>query len=507
MADFNVYPFLKALICVVVGIVIGDVFAVPFGVSLAVMVALLIITMACYKSERAQSIILLIAGVMCGVVLVAFKEYRCKVRLPEREHEYRAVIVSEPKVHGKVLMMDALITDGHFKGHKIKASILRDTVSGREGKLSVGYGIEFYSRLEQPKAFHKGNFSYERWMRIHDYVATAFILPSCWHIKRISLNDVSSIERFKLAVSKFRGRLLRRYQRLGMTDRDYSVVAAMTLGDKSMLDKETKDIYSITGASHLLAVSGLHLGIIYGLFSLLFYRRRRALVIKPYAHLFIIMSVWAYAAITGLSPSVTRAALMITIYSVTTMFNEETISLNTLSLTALILLLINPLSLWDVSFQMSFMAMLGIFMAYKPLHSMLPYSVRGGIIGIVWDMTAVSIAAQLFTAPLIAYYFGRFSCLSLVTNLIAIPAATCLLYGALLFFLSSPFALLQSGVAKAIVMIAEYMNEALALLSRIGWASYDGINLDMLHLCLLYVIIGSAVLIIRGRASVCPRRQ
>jgi competence protein ComEC len=135
MADFNVYPFLKALICVVVGIVIGDVFAVPFGVSLAVMVALLIITMACYKSERAQSIMLLIAGVMCGVVLVAFKEYRCKVRLPEREHEYRAVIVSEPKVHGKVLMMDALITDGHFKGHKIKASILRDTVSGREGRL------------------------------------------------------------------------------------------------------------------------------------------------------------------------------------------------------------------------------------------------------------------------------------------------------------------------------------------------------------------------------------
>ena len=138
-----------------------------------------------------------------------------------------------------------------------------------------------------------------------------------------------------------------RYRQWGISDEAIGVVAAMTLGEKSQLDKGLKDTYSKVGASHVLALSGLHLMIIYAFISLFIAWRRFRMV----SQVVIIAALWAFAYLVGMSPSVVRSAFMISLYALLSLGYRERMSVNTLSLAAIVMLVVNPQSLYDISFQ------------------------------------------------------------------------------------------------------------------------------------------------------------
>ena len=123
-----------------------------------------------------------------------------------------------------------------------------------------------------------------------------------------------------------------------MADESYAVVATMALGDKSALTIELKDTYSVTGASHVLALSGLHLGIIYTLLSLLIAGRRWQML----SQLVLILSIWAFVFLVGMSVSVVRSAVMLSLYALLSLGHRDKMSANTLAFTAIVLLMINP---------------------------------------------------------------------------------------------------------------------------------------------------------------------
>ena len=263
----------------------------------------------------------------------------------------------------------------------------------------------------------------------------------------------------------------------------------MALGDKSRLTNDLRDVYSISGASHVLALSGLHLGIIYVLLSLLVGVGRRGVL----REMVVILGIWSYAVFTGLSPSVVRAAVMLTIYAAAGLLRRDRMSLNALALTAIVMMAVNPLCLYDVGFQMSFMAVLAILVYYKPAYRLVSaeWLQRHPVMKWVWAMVVVSCCAQLGTAPLTAYYFGRFSVYFLLTNFFVIPLATLVLYLTAAMLVSALVPGLLPWTAKALAAVVGVQTALVKWVSGLPGSSVEGLAMGRLQLLLIYVAIAA----------------
>lgn len=297
--------------------------------------------------------------------------------------------------------------------------------------------------------------------------------------QRTEKQQLSRIERVQQRCLDYRQELLDRYRTQSSEEDEYAVVAAMTLGDKSALTKELRETYSLTGASHILALSGLHLGIIYLLLFRLTLGRKRFWL----SQVVIILSIWAFAFLTGLSTSVVRSATMISVYALFSVAGRHRSPVNILCFTAIVMLLVNPGSLFDIGFQLSFSAVLAILLLMPLFESFFPehYFVGRPLQRYIYNMVGLSVAAQIGVAPLIAYYFGRFSTYFLLTNFVVIPAATIILYGALLV-------VLIPSLAPALLGLVGILNKALGWISQMPCASIDGLHPSSLQICLLYVV-------------------
>lgn len=289
----------------------------------------------------------------------------------------------------------------------------------------------------------------------------------------------SHMERVLQRCLDYRQELLDRYRTQTAEEEQYAVLAAMTLGDKSALTKELRETYSVTGASHVLALSGLHLGIIYLLLFRLTLGRRRSWL----SQVIIILSIWAFAFLTGLSTSVVRSATMISIYALFSVGGRHRSPVNILCFTAIVMLLVNPASLFDIGFQLSFSAVLAILLLMPLFESFFPEHYFEGrpLQHYIYNMVGLSVAAQVGVAPLIAFYFGRFSTYFLLTNFIVIPAATMILYGALLV-------VMIPSLAPVLLGFVGILNKALGWVSQMPCASIDGLHPSVLQICLLYVV-------------------
>lgn len=291
--------------------------------------------------------------------------------------------------------------------------------------------------------------------------------------------------------------LLQRFADAGLSDDQYAIVAAMVLGDKSALSRDIKNTYSMTGASHVLALSGLHLGIIYALLSLLVVGRRWQL----FSQILIILSIWAFVFLVGMPTSVVRAAVMLTVYALLALGHRPKMSVNTLAFTAVVMLLFQPSALFTISFQMSFMAVLSILL-FVPLFEAVftpEYLMTHRWVKWLWGMVAVSCAAQIGVAPLIAYYFGRFSVWFLLTNFIVIPAATLILYLSLLVLVIPQLAFL-------LVYVVGGLNSTLTKIAQLPGASIEGLHPTLTQTVLIYVVILALYVLLRLRLSRHPLR-
>ena len=199
-----------------------------------------------------------------------------------------------------------------------------------------------------------------------------------------------------------------------LTGTDLAIAQALILGDKSLLDSETKNAFTNTGAMHILAVSGMHIGLILYMFLAVFGFFPRVLS-KKQATICIVIFLWIYALITGFSASVIRAVLMFTVLALSQISSKQHDSLNTLFFSAFILLLLNPLYILDIGFQLSYLAMIGIFLFYPMIEKLLV--VKLFILKELWQGTALGFAAQLMTTGISLFYFHQFPNYFVLSNL------------------------------------------------------------------------------------------
>lgn len=301
-----------------------------------------------------------------------------------------------------------------------------------------------------------------------------------WVQKQKEPDANTMVGRSRLFFLKQREKLLERYRQQGLEDDAYALVAAMTLGDKTAIDKDLRQTYNISGAAHVLALSGLHMGIIYAALTLLTFGRRRRIVTQA----LIVIALWAFVFLVGMPASAVRAAAMLSLYALLTLGYREKASINALAFTALVMLSISPYTLFDVGFQMSFLAVLSILVWTPVLNDWVSPTLqrRWPPLRWAWGLTAVTLAAQLGVAPLIAYYFGRISTYFLLSSFVAIPAVTVIVWLALA-------TLLVPGLTPVLTAVTNGLNACLDAISRLPGANIEGLRPTLLQVCLTYVLI------------------
>ncbi|SIR13010.1 ComEC/Rec2 family competence protein [Pontibacter lucknowensis] len=269
--------------------------------------------------------------------------------------------------------------------------------------------------------------------------------------------------------------------------REYGISSALILGVKDELDNSIRDAYAQTGTMHVLAVSGLHVGLIYGILAFLlagFKKTTRQRVI--YAAV-ILGVLWLYAFITGLSPSVLRAAFMFSLITLAMVSRRQHNIYNTLAIAAFALLWYNPYFLLEVGFQLSFLALLGIVYLQPRFYRLLEFDNR--VLDKGWSLFTAALAAQLATFPLGLYYFHQFPVYFWLANLLVVPAATLVLYSgvAALFFSWVP--LLSTLLFQVHFAITWAMNEFNLRVNQLPQAVINGIDISASQTWLLYTLL------------------
>lgn len=378
----------------------------------------------------------------------------------------QAVFLSEPQVHGRVIMARMMLLDGKYWGKSIPVSILRDTVKNKWKQFHEGDGVIVHAPLSD-KLFAPDR-SYEN--RI-------FLFENDCRRASVSLSRLNRFERVRIGALHFRSRILRRLKAEG-TDRGFGILAAMTLGDKSFLNKKVRRDFAVTGSSHVLALSGLHLGILYFIFSL-FFRRRWWM-----SQVLVLLAVWAFVVLVGMSASVVRSALLISSCSIIQIMDRKNVTLNTLSFSAVLMLLANPACLYDIGFQLSYLSVFGILVMARRCRSR------------VVSVLMVSFVAQLSTFPLILYYFGRVSCYGVLISLVVVPAAFVILYGTVAVFITSPFVSLSRWILDRVENVTCGLERLLGWVAGLPGASVEHLYISRLQVALLYIILICGYLLI-----------
>lgn len=401
---------------------------------------------------------------------------------------WRGIVLSAPESRGKVWRFDALVTDAGGKAAKPFKAKVTFYPGNNPVSLGIGEGIKGKSQFEEYRFDASDSASYRRYLLSQGFRAQTFVVGKNLVGAEMAESDIPPLTRFQTRLLAFRQRLSASYASHGISGDNLAVVTAMTLGDRTQLHGELRDAYSVSGASHVLALSGLHLGIIYSLLTMLMWRRNRLWKFRLAASFVVILTVWGYVSLVGMPVSAVRSAVMLTVCSVVRAVSRRSRSLRPLLLAAMAIVATSPLSVFDIGFQMSFLSVAAIHQFASPLYAVLVPCRLRWIAPLRWigSLTAVSLSAQIGVAPLTAYCFSRFSCYFLLTNIIAIPLATLLLYLSLAFVFSAFVPPLQSLLGLAINYTAGVLNGSLRYISSLPDASIEGIHLSFVQVLLIY---------------------
>ena len=335
-----------------VGIAVGSRWDNTVVWWLSVAVTLVFLAIVRQRASWASLSLLLAAAAVGGLRSSMVSQSHRQVTWPDGYVSYEGIIVSEVSERPKSMGMDVVIA-GNVR--KVKCYVAKDADSRR---LKIGDRLLLTSRIERNRDWRQGTFDYRRYQEVHGFSGQTFVRSGDWQRQQPSWQGLPVGWRLRLHFLCYRHQLLERYRQMGAADDQYAVLAAMTLGDKSAMSSTLRQVYAVSGASHVLALSGLHLGIIYMLLSLLVVNRRLRLL----SQVMIVTAIWAFALLVGLPASVVRAAVMISLYALLSLAGRNRMSVNALAVAALCILMVNPDSLADVGFQLSFLAMLAILL-------------------------------------------------------------------------------------------------------------------------------------------------
>lgn len=496
------FPFILGILAVV----ILDIYIPFFDYIIFLPLSLLILfsqnksVRFAYQFRWVNGILISLLFFMVGVQLTVsntehYSEYHYG-HILQKQNYVLAQINEAPVDKGKSIRAEIKLI-GMLQNDKWKTctgramlSLVRDSMSTQ---LHYGDMLLLHASFSAiPAPQNPSEFNYRRYLQFHNIKYQAYCKASSW--VNLKQNDGNIVLKKCLALRDY---LLRVFLENGIEGKEYAVGAALILGYEDKLDAEIMNAYAASGALHVLSVSGLHIAIVLVILnSLLFFldKFKRARLLKAFI---LLLLLWMYAALTGLSPSVLRSAAMFSLIIIGKSLDRYTNIYNTLASSMLVLLLWNPFLLMEVGFQLSYLAVLGIVSFQAGIQEL--WEPRNKLLKHIWTLTSVSIAAQLSTFPLGLFYFHQFPNYFLLSNLIVIPVSTAVLYLGVGVCLLAKLKMAAVLLCKLLSSLLWFLNASVQFFEQLPHAVIQGVSITVLESCLLYLLIGSFFLFLIGR--------
>ncbi len=388
----------------------------------------------------------------------------------------------------KVIVQVQAIKQGkNWKNTSGKAMLFfkKDSLS-----LKLKYGDQLFINAnlnDIPPPQNPGEFNYKRFLQFHNVYNQAYIKNADWVYCGENKGNYLLKKSYKL-----RNNLLEILTENNLYGLEFAVGSALLLGYVDKLDADIISAYASTGALHILSVSGLHVAIIYIVFNWLLSFLLRFKYGNIIRAIILILLLWSYATLTGLSPSVLRAATMFSFIIIAKAYFRNTNIYNTLAASAFLLLLFNPYFIMDVGFQLSYIAVIGIIYIQPKIYDW--FELDNWLLDQIWKITSVSIAAQIATFPLGFYYFNQFPNYFLFSNLIVIPISTAIIYLGIALFTFAKFSLITSYLAMGFGFGVWFLNQSVNAIEKWPYAVIQGISITAFETFLLYLFIAALLI-------------
>ena len=504
------YPFLRLLLPFMAGIWCGDhfyssgdnrspeLFFYLLAAS-ALLTVLFYVFAPSYKWRWLFGLSSLFAFFFSGLVITDVQLQKTNISFADTELTYRVCLLEKPEPRDKSIRCKAMILQANDSLANLTADanvFLYFTPTSKTVYLRRGDELLINTRFQTPLS--NGNpdeFDYPLYLRRNEIAATAYV-PNDKFVNYRSDNTFS----LRQLADDSRNRILSLYRRLGFQDDHLAVLSALTLGDKSSLSDDIRETYSVVGASHLLAISGMHIAVIYSLLAICLYwlpvRWKFTHIIRT---VIIILCLWLYAFFTGFSPSAVRAVSMFTFLLLARIINHEYLPLNTLFATAFFILLFRPMWLFDIGFQLSFVAVVSMLTVQPLLFNSL--NMKHWVARKFWGLITITLAAQLGVAPLVCFYFSRFSTHFILSGLILIAFTTIIIYTTALMLLLTPIPFLQVFVAGIINHILQWQHQCARWIENLPYASFDNLWFSKFEIVLFYLFLFFLFFFFKSRKS------
>lgn len=498
-------PFVRLLVPLVVGILFAwfwpEVLPAQWGMGgLLITLILFAILMVCYQQRSLYRRSWILGGVihvfllLLGYVLCLLADQRCHASYFTTDADaFLCQITTEPKLTGSTIRFQADVIQG----------IKNNNTYQTKGQLAIAVKLDsihpiqlFYGDLllvpptfkaiDPP--FNPAEFDFRsHWAKRGVYYQT-FVGQ-----RQLSLLKQESRKSILFYALQLRRKLVQKFNTYLPDQEAASLASTLLLGYRVDLDKEIVDTYSQTGTMHVLAVSGMHVGIIFLFLRFLLKPLNKNNRMRIMGAFLIIALIWVYALLTGFSPSVCRATTMLSFVVLGRAFQRSASRYNLVAISAFLLLLYNPLYLFDVGFQLSYLAVIGLIYFQPKIYRMIYF--KNKLLQPIWNYAALALAAQLVTFPISIYYFHQFPLYFLLSNvLIALPVVL-LMYGGVIFLLV-PFTMILKPLGLILNGMILLMNAVLQYIQALPFAHLGGLWINTGQCVLLYLIMGCFALLL-----------
>lgn len=491
--NFNRIPFLRLIIPLILGIISSLFVNIPVFYILIVLVFLSLSLLAfsyfpylkTFKFSRFFGLSLILLAFFGGIYLEKIRQVEKVPIDSSKEQTYIARITETLEEKEKsvktILEIEENVTNPNEAGNYAVITYFEKN----EKLNNLRFNDRLLIKCRINKNTNNGN-PYE-----FDYAAFLAKKGIFYqtYIKKENFEFLEHENSFSLlgTAQNIRNKLLNIYKFYRIEGRELAVLSALTLGYKSLLDRNTKAAFSESGAMHVLAVSGLHVGIILMVLNYIFKPFGESRAKRAVKAVVIITALWFFALITGLSPSVRRAATMFSIIAFGDFIDKRGNIYNSIWASAFILLIIDPTNFFDVGFQLSYSAVFAIVSMQPIIYKSLYVPTRLG--KAVWSLLTVSIAAQLGTMPLTLLYFNQFPTYFMITNLFVIPLAFAIVISALALFTFSKISFIAAVIAFILNYFVKALNFGVDMVQSLPFSSIKGLELALYESLLFYLFL------------------
>lgn len=482
---FDAYPILRLSIPLAAGILFAGncSFPIPDLVWIGLILVTSVVLGICIQGKNFHYRWCFGAGVfllffMIGALRMQHRWKHVNTDWEDVKRTYNGTVMEPPVEKNKSIQCKvALCNRQNIILYLAKDSFARTVVMGEQ--------LIFHTQIKKPTN-EGATFDYASYLLHKGIGGTAFVPSGFCRKKEVPIRWT-----MKQKALSIRERIVEWYREWGVGEEQLPILSALTVGYKGDLSDEVRETFSVAGISHVLALSGMHIGFLWLLLGVLLKPLNRGLGLRVVRWVLSVCLLWTFAFIAGLEASVVRAVIMCMLMELGRLSGGKTLGMNTLSIASLFMLLYNPSYLYDIGFQLSFLAVFAILLLYKPLNVLCPFRIR--FLRGVWSVMSVSMAAQLGTAPLVMYYFSNFSVYFLLANLGIAWLVPCIIYATFASGVFVWFPPLQHGIVKALDKMVEALNGFALWISGLPYASLSSVRLHQVEVWGLYLLLGMIV--------------